>query len=115
MSAAVTIFMAQAAMVFLLGFQSLSVHGRHYIMASIGSLFLGVTGYQITAIIAHSSLESVGSLVWVAYVVAGPIGITASMYLHPRIKAMLDGNRAKRTHPITEGATRANVKSRDEK
>lgn len=92
MSAVVTIFAAQAAMVFLLGFQSLSVHGRHYVLAAVGSLLLGVTGYQITAIIAQASVGAVGSAVWWAYIVAGPIGITASMYLHPRLKKRLERN-----------------------
>jgi hypothetical protein len=87
--AALTIFAAQAAMVFLLGFQSLSVQGRHYVLASIGSLLLGVTGFTITSIIAQMGAESVGTLVWWAFIAAGPVGITASMYLHPRIKRAL--------------------------
>lgn len=94
MSMVVTIFVAQAAMVFLLGFQSLSVHGRHYALASVGSLLLGVTGYQITAIIAQMSHESIGSAVWWSYIIAGPIGITLSMYLHPRLKKLLNKEKA---------------------
>lgn len=89
MSAIVTIFLAQAAMVFLLGFQSLSVHARHYALAAGGSTLLGVTGYQITSIIAQSPHESAGSAVWWAYIVAGPIGITLSIWLHPKLKRVM--------------------------
>ena len=77
------VFASQFVYVMLLGLQSLNVNGRHYALAATTSSMLGVLGFWITATIAQK--PHVGTAIWWAYLAAGPAGICASIYLHPKV------------------------------
>lgn len=87
---AALIFAAQFAMVMLLGLQSLNVNGRHYAGAAATSLLLGVCGYHITATIAAMNQDGFGSTAWWAFIIAGPCGIVTSIWLHPRLRKLIN-------------------------
>ena len=72
---AASVFVAQATMVFLLGTQTINIIERSYLGAASTSLLLGILGYFLTAAIAEARLAGMGSLVWLAFITAGPVGI----------------------------------------
>ena len=79
------VFVIQFAYVLLLGLQSLNVNGGHRTAAAATSLALGMCGYQITSAIAAHRGEFC-SVVWWAYVLAGPCGIVSSMAVFSRYR-----------------------------
>ena len=86
---ALYIFGAQFAMIFLLVVQNLNVVGGHHLLAAITSAFLGCAGYYITGVIATAFAGGMGTLIWWAYIVAGPCAAITSMTLHPWISHYL--------------------------
>lgn len=70
-----TIFVCQFAYVALLGLQSRNVQHANCAGAGIVSALLGIAGLTITTIIARTAIAEGGWPVWIAYVVAGPVGI----------------------------------------
>ena len=77
------VFCSQAFMVLCLGLQSLTVNQGIKTLAAINSLCLGVMGFYLTSVIAQANVHSVGTSVWFAYILAGPVGIVSSMLFHP--------------------------------
>ncbi len=87
MLTAACVFLAQFAYIFLLGFQQLNVVGRNYIAAATTSVFLGVFGFYLVAIVALHADKPMGTLVWWAYVTSGPAGICFAMWIHPKLRS----------------------------
>lgn len=83
---AIITFIAQYIMVFAAGFQSMSVNHGHYKLAAFNSFLLGVLGYHLTAVIAQMGAQGALGVVWLGYVVAGPLGIVSSMKFHQWMK-----------------------------
>lgn len=85
----IKVFVAQFIVIYLLGFQQQNVTGKHYFMAFITSLILGVSSWFLTSVISVANLDAIGSLVWWSFILSGPIAIVMAMRTHSRIvKAM---------------------------
>jgi len=69
-------------MILLLGLQSINVARGHKIAAMITSLLLGVCGFYVTGLLSAAFSGGLLSTVALCYLVAGPLGIVSSMYLH---------------------------------
>jgi membrane protease YdiL (CAAX protease family) len=65
--------------VFALGLQSLNVNGGHYMAAALTSLIIGLGHIALYRMMPDADPTQI-----LAYLVGGPIGITASMYTHKR-------------------------------
>ena len=78
---AVRVFLFQLVYVLLLGLQTLNVVDRNYLGAWSVSLLLGMIGFWMTAVIAEVKTDGVGSSVWWAFVLSGPIGICMAMWM----------------------------------
>jgi len=84
MKEAALVFAAQFIYVLVMGLQSLAVNNGRYMQAAIQSFALGSVGITITTEIVRRG--DIGGPTWWAYVVAGPAGITVSMWLFNRGK-----------------------------
>lgn len=73
------IFLSTFVAVFALGFQSLNVNGGHYRAAFLNSFLIGTGNLMILKMVPEAS-----SVQMVAYLLGGPFGIVASMWLHGR-------------------------------
>jgi len=82
---AALIFIAQFSMIFLLGWQQQNVAKRLYVNAAITSMLLGIAGWFTVTIMATMRTFDILSIVFAAYIVAGPIAIVLSMYAHDHI------------------------------
>lgn len=89
----ISIFLAQFLMIFLLGLQQLNVQGKHYLAAAITSLLLGVCGWTITSTIAAAHLEGLWSSIGISFLIAGPLGILAAMFMHNKLITLLYGGK----------------------
>lgn len=87
MKEALIVFVAQYVYVVLLGLQSLNVNYGHRVAAGVTSGILGAIGFQLTGTIAAAA-GTTGSLIWFAFVLAGPLGIVTSMELHRRFRGV---------------------------
>jgi len=77
------IFGAQAVYILLLGLQTINVADRNYIGAALVSFALGMLGFWLTAFIGGElKTDGIGTVSWWAFVVAGPVGITLSIWLY---------------------------------
>lgn len=76
---ALLIFLSTFATVFALGFQSLNVNGGHYRAAFLNSFFIAAGNLAILKLVPDASLIQMA-----AYMLGGPLGITASMWAHAR-------------------------------
>ena len=85
---ALIVFAAQYVYVMLLGLQSINVNSRLMVLSATVSGFLGVLGFELTASIARA--QEMYTLVWWAYISAGPCGICTSIYLQPKIQRMYE-------------------------
>lgn len=86
MTDALIVFAAQFAMIFLHGIQSQNVIGGHYGAAFATSLCLGMFGFYVTGAIAAARGDAFG-IVWLAYVLSGPIAIITSMKVFRRFRS----------------------------
>lgn len=77
---AILLFLSTFVLVFALGMQSLNVNGGHYRAAAITSLFIGAG-----QMVLYKLAPSADWIEIMAYLVGGPIGITASMASHSSI------------------------------
>lgn len=83
----ILVFISQFLLILLLGMQSLNVRDGRYFLAAITSLLLGIMGFYVTAQIAI--VKEALTSVWWFYIVAGPLGIVTSMWLHPKVVKFL--------------------------
>lgn len=74
------LFLSAFFTVFLLGFQQQNVIGRHYAAAVLVSVGIGISQIFLYKFVPGASFSEV-----VATLCGGPLGITAAMYLHPKI------------------------------
>jgi hypothetical protein len=82
---AVLIFIAQFAMIFLLGWQQQNIAKRLYLQAAITSMLIGIAGWFSITILATMRTFDILSIVFAAYIVAGPMAIVLSMHAHDHI------------------------------
>lgn len=82
---AILIFVSQFSFILLLGLQSINVNSKHVVAAGLTSLTLGVVGFHVTGTIATAFKDGMFTLLWWSYILAGPLGIMASIKLHPKL------------------------------
>lgn len=81
MSTAALLFGATFAVVFALGLQSLNVNGGHRLLAVLTSFCIGGSNLVLFKVLpAHTDALQIA-----AYLLGGPLGILASMAVHPRL------------------------------
>jgi len=78
------IFAATFVAVFTLGFQSLNVNNGHYMAAAITSGAIGGSH-----LVLYKVLPDGNAMACAAYLVAGPLAITSSMWAHRRYRTWL--------------------------
>lgn len=84
---ALVIFASTFVLVFALGFQSLNVNNGHYCGAFLTSFFIGASNLVLFKTVPQSGTWEI-----VAYLLAGPFAICASMATHRRwMKGKGDG------------------------
>jgi len=80
MITALLIFASTFILVFALGFQSLNVNNGHYKAAFFTSLAIGLAN-----LVLFKTVPQADELDIAAYLIAGPFGITASMWAHKKV------------------------------
>lgn len=73
------LFVSVFASVFALGFQSQNVNQGHYSAAFITSFFIGIGHLALYRLMPEATLTETA-----AYLMGGPFGIIASMWVHRR-------------------------------
>jgi hypothetical protein len=81
----ITLFVGQFLLIYVLGIQSLMVRDDNYVGAAIGATLIGISQFYLTSLISNMGIESIGTLAWCVFVVAGPLAIVTSMKTHPFI------------------------------
>lgn len=76
----VLVFISNFILIFLLGLQGRFVRDSQYFYAAFTSLCLGVAGYYTTMQIAI--VQQMFTSVYWAYLAAGPVAITCSIWVH---------------------------------
>jgi len=76
---AISVFCATFITVFALGFQSRNVNTHQYKAAALTSFAIGGTH-----LVLYRVLPNADALTMAAFLIAGPLAITASMYAHDR-------------------------------
>lgn len=94
---ALIVFISTFVAVFALGFQSLNVNNGHYKAAFMTSFAIGSGNLMILKFVPDGDLVSMA-----AYLLAGPLAIVASMWVHKRTLGKHKFTRG--THP-TQGET----------
>lgn len=77
------LFLATFGVVFMLGFQSLSVQSGNYPLAALNSVLIGI--FNLTLLRTVPFIEEWSAVV--VYIIAGPAGIVCSMLVHRKIVA----------------------------
>ena len=86
LSEAALIFVCQFFMVFLLGTQSQFVRDAKILEASITSLLLGIAGWTVTGVVSSAYASGIMTVVYFSFILAGPVGIASSIWLHRKLK-----------------------------
>lgn len=73
------LFVSCFVSVFALGFQSQNVNQGHYVAAFLTSFLIGAGHLALYRLMPEATFSEVA-----AYMLGGPFGITASMYVHRR-------------------------------
>lgn len=76
---ALILFVSTFVAVFALGFQSLNVNQGHYRAAALTSFAIGGGNLMILKMVPDGDIAAMG-----AYLIAGPVAIVASMWVHRR-------------------------------
>jgi len=79
---ALGVFAAQFCLVGLLGLQSQHIRDGKKLHAAITSALLGVAGWTITGVVSSAYTQGMLSVVFFAFLIAGPIAISLSIYAH---------------------------------
>lgn len=74
------LFLSAFASVFALGFQSLNVNNGHYVAAIFTSFAIGIGHLCLYRYLPDATETQI-----IAYLLGGPLGITASMWAHRRV------------------------------
>lgn len=83
------LFLSTFALVFSLGFQSLSVNNGHYVMAFFNSFIIGAGQMVLFKLAPSASWSEIA-----AFLLGGPFGIIGSMWAHPRLARILKRSKA---------------------
>lgn len=94
---AMILFVSTFIVVFALGFQSLNVNQGHYKAAALTSFAIGGGNLMILKMVPNGDIAAMA-----AYLIAGPLAIMASMWVHKRT---LGKKKFNRSTPPTEGET----------
>jgi hypothetical protein len=78
----VIVFVSQFLMVFLLGFQTQNVIRGFYFQAAFTSFLLGLSGWVTITIVSKFHVTDFLTVLFFAYIVAGPLAIVSAMKLH---------------------------------
>ena len=78
----IAIFLSAFVSVFALGFQSLNVNNGHYCAAFLTSFVIGIGNLSLYRFLPEATPSQT-----IAYLLGGPLGITASMWAHRRLFA----------------------------
>jgi len=76
------VFVSQFLMVFLLGFQTQNVIRGFYFQAAFTSFLLGLSGWVTITIVSKFHVTDFLTVLFFAYIVAGPLAIVSAMKLH---------------------------------
>jgi hypothetical protein len=76
------VFVSQFLMVFLLGFQQMNVMRGFYFHAALTSFLLGLSGWATITIVSKFHVTDFLTVLFFAYIVAGPLAIVSAMKLH---------------------------------
>jgi len=76
------VFVSQFMLVFLLGFQTQNVIRGFYFQAALTSFLLGLAGWFTITIVSKMNAIDFMTLMFFAYIVAGPLAIISAMKLH---------------------------------
>jgi hypothetical protein len=76
----IVLFLSQYILIFIIGFQSQSVRDNRYGAAMLGSVFIGLAQLFQWKVMPNATPSQM--IVWL---LAGPLGIVSSMWLHPII------------------------------
>ena len=79
-----TLFARTVVLVFALGLQSLSVNNGHHWVAFFNSFLIGAGQMILFKLAPDASWSEIA-----CFLAGGPIGITASMWAHPRLAKLL--------------------------
>jgi hypothetical protein len=83
------LFASSFCVVFALGLQSLNVNNGHYLLAALTSFGIGSMQMILFKLAPHASWTEAA-----AFIGGGPLGITASMWAHPRMVKLLKRGKA---------------------
>ncbi len=75
-------------LVFLLGFQSLSVQSRKWMVAPFLSLGIGICQLYMFIVVPHVDIHNYSHVA--AYLLGGPAGILFSMFIHFKVLKVKD-------------------------
>lgn len=75
-----TLFASSFLVVLLLGLQSLNVNNGHFILAALTSFGIGSMQMVMFKLAPHATWSEIA-----AFIGGGPLGIIASMWLHPHL------------------------------
>lgn len=76
------LFLSAFSVVFLLVLQQQNVAGRHYLLAALTSVAIGVSQIILWRLVPSASWTEIA-----ATLAGGPVGVVFSMWLHPRLIA----------------------------
>jgi hypothetical protein len=101
MLTAALLFASTFAVVFALGLQSLNVNGGHRLLAFVTSFAIGGSNLVLFKVLPGPT----DGLQIAAYLLGGPFGILASMWVHPHLVQALARRRAARAVRIAANFT----------
>lgn len=84
----ITLFASTFILVFALGLQSLNVNNGHFVLAALTSFVIGSGQMVLFKLAPNANWMEIG-----AYLCGGPFGITASMWVHPRLAKIIKRKR----------------------
>jgi hypothetical protein len=91
------LFLSTFVLVFLLGFQSLTVNSKMYVLAMINSAGIGLCNLYMLKVVPGVDIGNIVHIV--SYISGGPLGIISSMFLHfkilPALKSLKNKDKLK--------------------
>lgn len=84
-----TIFINQFLVIYMLGLQSLMVRDGNIVGAMAGSLAIGIGSFYLYGAIGQLGPEAIGTSMFYAFIVAGPLAIATAMKTHPLLQKHL--------------------------
>jgi hypothetical protein len=79
-----TLFISNFFLVFALGLQSLNVNNGHIYAAAFTSFLIGVGNIVLFKFVPNANAMEIA-----AFLISGPMGVSASMLAHPKLAQLL--------------------------